>query len=169
MATNVSNPPKKKKSRKVIGYKKVVTPGKQIEKGEPLKVAVKVTPGKTTKAYKPADERTGDPAYGKESKTKPTPQFVKDAQAKKQDIVEKGGLKYRAGYTSTKTEPNTAKATTSFKPGFKTPDKVTYEPVYEKTAAKKGKLKAMAMTYGTDSPTKGGGTKYKKKVRVKKK
>lgn len=74
--------------------------------GPPAKVTSGVAIGKTTKDYTPADVRTGHAAYGKESKTKPTPQFVKDAQAKKQDIVHKGGKPYRAGFTTIKKEPD---------------------------------------------------------------
>lgn len=62
--------------------------------------------GKETRKYTPADERTGNKAYGKESSTKPTPGFVKKAQDAKIDIVHKNGLPFRAGHTETKKAPD---------------------------------------------------------------
>lgn len=73
--------------------------------------------GKTTKTYEPADVRTGHKAYGKESSTKPTPEFIKKAQSEKKDIVHKNGLPYRAGYTKTHTEPDRVTSTISHSPG----------------------------------------------------
>lgn len=76
-----------------------------------------VTPGKVTKSYEPADVRTGSPKYGKESLTKPTPQFIKDAQAEKKDIVTKNNLDYRAGYTKETKSPDQVSTTTKLVPG----------------------------------------------------
>jgi hypothetical protein len=45
----------------------------------------------------PEDVRTGDTKYGSESNTKPTPEFIKDAQAKEKQLVTKDGKQYRAG------------------------------------------------------------------------
>lgn len=67
--------------------------------------------------YEPADVRTGDKKYGKESATNPTPQFVKDAQAKRQTIVEKDGLKYRAGNMTVDKGPTEFSASTKVTPG----------------------------------------------------
>lgn len=63
--------------------------------------------GKSKTDFKPADVRTGDPAYGKESSTNPTPEFVKKAQTAGVDVVHKGGLSYRAGHTTTTKESDT--------------------------------------------------------------
>jgi hypothetical protein len=88
--TNVGKTdPKKKKTTTVT------TPGKTTE--VTIKKATPAVPTPGGQTYKKADERTGAPSYGKESKTKPTPDFVKSAQDKKQTIVEKDGKKYRAG------------------------------------------------------------------------
>lgn len=71
---------------------------------EPLKIKkpsvsfeMRLTAGKTNRKYEPVDVRTGHVAYGPESLTKPVPEFIKEARAKKKDIVYKGGLPYRAG------------------------------------------------------------------------
>lgn len=55
--------------------------------------------GKTTKTYTPSDVRTGDVRYGKEGSGE-TPDFVKKAQAAKQDIVHHKEKPYRAGFTT---------------------------------------------------------------------
>ena len=75
--------------------------------------------GRTKKTYKPADVRTGDPRYGKESMTKDTPDFVKRAQAAKQDIVHHEGKPYRAGHTSVSTDPLKVKIRISTKPDIR--------------------------------------------------
>jgi len=62
--------------------------------------------GKETRAYEKQDVRTGDVRYGAESKDKPTPGFVKEAQRKGQDIAYKDGKSYRAGTTTTLKEPD---------------------------------------------------------------
>jgi hypothetical protein len=159
--SNVTDPGKKKKITKTT-VKKVGSAPKK-ESG----VEMTFERGKTTREYTPADVRTGDKRYGPESKTKPTPAFVKEAQAKKKDIVMKGGKPYRAGYTEVKEDApkfsSKIKVTPDVRPVKTTTTTVTKE---KKASGKSGsKLKPMAMTYGTDSPTKGGGTKYKKKVR----
>lgn len=122
--------------------------------------------------YKPVDVRTGKAEYGKESATKPTPEFIKKAQSGRVDtIVGKGGsqgkegLSYAAGVRTTTPD----KVTSSF-----TPPRLRFEksaPAKQASVrvstnkSKPGKLKAMDMTYGTDSPKKGGGTKYVKRVK----
>jgi hypothetical protein len=63
--------------------------------------------GGETRTYTKSDVRTGDKAYGKESSTKPTPEFIKKAQAAKVDIVHKDGLSYRAGHTKTEKKKDT--------------------------------------------------------------
>lgn len=64
--------------------------------------------GKIAKTgYQKADNRyvaEGAKSYGKESLSKETPGFVKDAQAKEKDIVMKDGKPFRAGYTTFKKE-----------------------------------------------------------------
>lgn len=69
-------------------------------------VQLRFQPGKTKKHYKPADVRTGDPSYGKESQTKPTPEHVVKAQKAGADIAEHNGKPYRAGYTTIEKTPN---------------------------------------------------------------
>jgi hypothetical protein len=61
--------------------------------------------GKTKKTYTPADIRTGDERYGKESASKATPDFVKKAQGAKQDIVHHKDKPYRAGHTTETSTP----------------------------------------------------------------
>lgn len=60
---------------------------------------VTATRVKTTKTYTAEDARTGDKSYGRESLTKPTPGFVKQAQSEGKDIVKKDGKNFRAGRT----------------------------------------------------------------------
>jgi hypothetical protein len=162
ISTNVSKPPKKKKTTTVVGLK--------VTSEKPTAKQGTMTPSTEKKVFKPADVRTGDKRYGKESATNPTPGFVKKAQGAKVDIATKDGKDYRAGYTTTQKEPAKfasvqklpkVKAKLDIRTNVET-DKV------KSSKSKTGKLKAMAMTYGTDSPKKGGGTKYKKKVKAKK-
>lgn len=67
---------------------------------DPKKPSFSVMRTKTTKSYNPEDARTGAPSYGKESATKPAPEFIKKAQAEKKDIVNKDGKAFRSGRTS---------------------------------------------------------------------
>lgn len=97
---NIPDPKKKKKIK--ITRTKVGAPPDKSGDGATLTFER----GKETRKYTPKDERTGSPAYGKESKTKPTPGFVKKAQEAKVDIVHKNGLPYRAGHTETKKAPD---------------------------------------------------------------
>lgn len=61
--------------------------------------------GSTKKKYEKQDVRTGAASYGKESKTNPTPEFVKKAQRAGVDQAEKNGKAYAAGKTtSTKSD-----------------------------------------------------------------
>lgn len=63
--------------------------------------------GKTKKTFKAADVRTGHAEYGAESKTKPTPDFVKKAQAAQVDVIHRDGKPYRAGHTTEHKESDT--------------------------------------------------------------
>lgn len=126
--------------------------------------------GKEKKEYKAERTLSGHPEYGKENASNKDAKFIEDARAKKEDIAYKDGKPYRAGTTTvTKTPDKFSMDVKVDKPNFKP---VSKPAVPEKkkeeggnTGKKMGKLKPMAMTYGTDSPTKGGGTMYKKKVR----
>lgn len=140
-----------------------------VQARKPTEVNIRINRGETTKSYKTGDERTGAKEYGKESKTKPTPSFVKEAQAKGREIVTKNGLRYRAGYRTDTKKPDTTNTTIKVTPEIKTVPMKKQVPVYtddRAKSAKNPKLKAKAMTYGTDDPKKGGGTKYKARVRA---
>lgn len=65
-----------------------------IKKSDPGPTVVRT---KTTKTYTPDDVRTGAKEYGKESSTKPTPEFIRKAQSEGKQIVKKDGLPFRAG------------------------------------------------------------------------
>lgn len=99
--------------------------------------------GKETRKYTPKDERTGSAAYGKESKTKPTPGFVKKAQAAKVDIVHKNGLPYRAGHTKTTKAPDKVGYKIKVTPDIR-PVKRTVE--MENTTLAQGKKKSKSKT-----------------------
>lgn len=62
--------------------------------------------GEEKTKYRKEDVRTGDPRYGKESATKPTPDFIKKAQAAKVDVVHRDGKPYRAGHSETTKNPD---------------------------------------------------------------
>lgn len=62
--------------------------------------------GRVKKKFQPMDTRTGDPNYGRESQTKPTPEHVVKAQKAGADIAEHNGKPYRAGYTTIEKTPN---------------------------------------------------------------
>jgi hypothetical protein len=164
MAKTTGDPKPKKKPVAAASVTRAVGTTK------PGSVSLKAERQPIKKTYTPETANTGHPAYGKESKTAPVPKFVRDAQKKKQDIVYKNDLPYRAGRT--KIEDPGAKLTTVQKVPtleFKFPkgtSSSTGKPPSKTSSGKsKGKLKAMGMTYGTDSPSKGGGTSYKKRVR----
>lgn len=164
VSTNVSNKPKPKK--KAIGTKLTMRVAPQKGSAVVEKEKVK-SAGKETKTYTKAVAYTGDKRYGKDNPSAPQPKHVLEAQKNKQDIsFDKEGKPYRAGFTTTKKSgPVIQPAKIEIK---KPKVSLQSETVYEKTASKKpGKLKPMAMTYGTDDPKKGGGTKYKMKVRAK--
>ena len=160
MATSTNVPKKpKKKTTTVVGLS-VAKRDQGAQQGT-------MTPGKEKKIFVKADVRTGDKRYGAESKTKPTPDFVKKAQNAKVDVATKGGKDYRAGYTTTQKEPAKFASVTKLpKVKAKLVVKTNVESDDTKKAkSKTGKLRPMAMTYGTDSPKRGGGTKHKNKVR----
>lgn len=142
------DPPKKKKSSVQLGFKK----------------------GKETKEYTPARVLSGHKEYGKEDATKKDAAFIEEARAKKQDIVHKDGKPYRAGHTKVTKEPDTHTIDVEIEhPKFKLAPAAKVEKKVEKKDTGSGKsggrLKPMNMTFGTDDPKRGGGTKYKKKVR----
>jgi hypothetical protein len=169
--SNVSKTPKKKKDpakTTTVHVREKV--GKAPDKSKDG-VTMTAKKGETKKTYAAQDVRTGHKEYGKESKTKPTPQFIKDAQDKKKEIVIKNGKPYRAGTSTEKHEGPRLATKMNITPDIR-PVKMSTKtvPVKAKTSGKLGgKLKAMGMTYGTDSPKKGGGTKYVDKVKAKKK
>lgn len=88
---------------KVQVKRKVVAMNKP-EPDEPAQMQMKH--GATKKTYTKKDVRTGDPNYGKESKTKPTPEFVKKAQRAGADHAEKNGKSYAAGETKHVKKPD---------------------------------------------------------------
>jgi hypothetical protein len=104
---NVGNPGKKiritrqeRKSGQIDKSKVPATKTKVVAMNKPEKdtpAEMKFGHGATKKVYVKKDVRTGDPNYGKESKTKPTPDFVKKAQRAGVDNAEKGGKSYAAG------------------------------------------------------------------------
>jgi len=128
--------------------------------------------GKSKSTYKPASAETGHPAYGKPGAGSKVRSLLDKARSAKVDIAhDDEGKPYRAGYTTAEKEPDKFTVKLNVKPSI--PDRINppsgnKTPIATKSAAvvkkKPGKLKAMAMTYGTDSPSKGGGTMYKKKV-----
>lgn len=106
--------------------------------------------GKETRSYAPADVRTGHKEYGKESATKPTPDFVKKAQSAKQDIVYKNGIPYRAGHKTVTKEPDKISVKIRVNPSIR-PVKTTFseEPTSGGGGKKKvSKLKPMRMVAG---------------------
>lgn len=133
--------------------------------------------GEETKTYTPSRALTGDKRYGKENPANKDAKFIEDARANKQDISYKDGKPYRAGTTTTSKSPDRVDVKIpvkkpEFKPTSNTPAKTPakknpeVKPIKKSSGSSGGRLKPMAMTYGTDSPTKGGGTMYKNKVRA---
>lgn len=146
---------------------KLTDPGKKKNNGSKYPT---YTEGKETKTYTPTRALTGDKRYGKENPKNADAPFIEKARSKKQDIAyDKSGKPYRAGVTTTTKEPGkfTAAKIGIEKPKINTKKPAATAPKKEVKATKKktGKLKPMAMTYGTDSPKRGGGTSYKNKVR----
>lgn len=155
-------------------YSNVTDPGKKKKKNGSS--YPEYTPGKETKTYTSSRALTGDPRYGKENPKGKDAPFIEKAREKKQDIAyDKSGKTYRAGVTTVTKEPGkfTAAKIAIDKPTIKlsksvtkpTKPTVTAKKEVKSTGSKKGKLKPMSMTYGTDSPKKGGGTSYKNKVK----
>lgn len=133
--------------------------------------------GEEKKEYTPTRALTGDKRYGKENAANKDAKFIEEAREKKQDIAYKGGKPYRAGVTTTSKQPDKVNvnipvkkpniAPVASKVADKKPVDTKPAPTKKPSSAKSpGKLKPMAMTYGTDSPSKGGGTMYKNKVRA---
>lgn len=104
---NVGNPGKKiritreeRKSGQIDKSKLPATKTKIVAMNKPEKdtpAQMKFGHGSTKKVYVKKDVRTGDPSYGKESKSKPTPEFVKKAQRAGAETAEKNGKPYAAG------------------------------------------------------------------------
>lgn len=143
---NIPDPKKKKKIK--ITRTKVGAPPDKSGDGASLSFER----GKETRKYTPADVRTGHKEYGKESKTNPTPGFVKKAQAAKVDIVHKNGLPFRAGTTETKKAPDKINYKIKVTPDIR-PVKTTVETqntTLAQTPNKKkpAKLKPMRMVAG---------------------
>ncbi len=63
--------------------------------------------GAVKKTFQKQDVRTGDPNYGKESATKPTPEFVKKAQSAGAEHAEREGKSYAAGKATHVKNPDT--------------------------------------------------------------
>lgn len=84
--------------------------------------------GAETKNYVKKDVRTGDPSYGKESKTKDTPEFVKKAQRAGADFAEHKGKSYAAGETTTTKTPDKHIVKIKIHPEMKMVKKVAVEP-----------------------------------------
>lgn len=150
-------------------YSNVTDPGKK-KKGASSSGYPTYTPPKEKKEYTPTRALTGDKRYGKENSAGKDADFIEKARAKKQDIAyDKDKKPYRAGVTTVTKEPGKF---TAAKVAIPTPTRMSIKsnvvakkkPEVKATGHKTGKLKPMAMTYGTDSP-KGGGTKYKNKVK----
>ena len=151
-------------------YSNVTDPGKKKKSdGYPT-----YTPGKETKTYTSSRALTGDKRYGKEDPKNKDAAFIEEARKKKQDIAYKDGKPYRAGTTTVTKEEGrfTSPKIPIQKPGRVPLPTVKKEVVKKEVKATKksaGKLKPMAMTYGTSKVSKGketGGNKYKNKVRA---
>ena len=129
-----------------------------------------LTPGKEKTEYKEARVHSGHPEYGKENPNNKDAKFIEDARKKKQDIAyDKDNKPYKAGTTTTTKEKDKVAINVDVvhRPLKMVPaQEAAKTSEAKKTGSSKMKrLKPMAMTYGTDSPTKGGGTMYKRKVR----
>lgn len=142
---NIPDPRRKKKIK--ITREKV---GKAPDKSGDG-VSMSFERGKETRKYTPADVRTGNPAYGKESSTKSTPGFVKKAQDAKVDIVHKNGLPFRAGNTQTTKAPDKInykiKVTPDIRP-VKTTVTEENTTLAQKPKSKNTKLKVRRMVAG---------------------
>lgn len=79
---------------------------KVLKQGGKHESEVKFVHGPEKKVFVKKDVRTGDPNYGKESKTNPTPDFVKKAQKAGAEHAEKDGKSYVAGVSKTMKTPN---------------------------------------------------------------
>jgi hypothetical protein len=165
---NVTDPGKKKKVK--IKYTKV---GKAPDRSTDG-VTLSHERGKETKKYTPADVRTGHKEYGKESKTNPTPGFVKRAQSAQEDIVRKDNKPYRAGHTETTRTPDKIHAHVKI-----TPDLRRVHSTYthhddtkakEGSSGKKAKLKPMRVVAGgsdkKDNPANKTGVGKKSGIKI---
>lgn len=114
---------------------KVVQLNKSV-KEEPAQMQFKH--GSESRGYEKRDVRTGDPNYGKESSTNPTPDFVKKAQAARAEYAEKNNKSYAAGKATVTKKPDTHSVKIKINP-----DLAMHKPVANKTderGAGKGNL-----------------------------
>lgn len=158
--TNVGKGPGKKKGAVTVYRKEGPAP----KKPKKSTVTTTIAAGKESSTYKPARTHTGDTRYGKEDPGKADPRFVEDARRNKQDVAfDKEGKPYRAGFTTKTSTPPKMNVSVQIGDQDLRPLVPHQAQSPKKSGKSSGKLKAMAMTYGTDS-SKGGGTKYKNKV-----
>ena len=159
--TNVGKGPGKKKGTATTVYRKE---GPAPKKPQGSTVTTTIAGGKESSTYTPARAHTGDTRYGKENPGKADPKFVEDARRNKQDVAfDNEGKPYRAGFTTKTSTPPKMNVSVQIGDQDLRP-LVPHQAQMPKAGKGGGKLKAMAMTYGTDSPS-GGGTKYKNKVK----
>lgn len=159
MQVSINGRPKPKKTGTMV------TTIKRSSEGKTTVDTPTITHGQDKSTYTPARTMTGDKRYGNESAGNKDAKFIQDARDKKQDIArDSEGKPYRAGYTKTERTPDSISPTKINVPKLKLA--VQQKTLYDRTATEKPtKLKAMGMTYGTDS-AKGGGTSRKMKVRA---
>lgn len=119
---NLTDPGKKKKIRIKVG-KAADKSGDGAE--------IHFSRGKEHRTYKEADVRTGHPDYGKESKSKTTPTFIKRAQEAKQDIVHKDGRPYRAGHKETVKEPDKFRVKIKVTPDIRPVEQIEHKSAEE--------------------------------------
>lgn len=134
----ITDPRKKKKKVRVKVTQTKVGPAPD-RSGDGA--SLKFERGKETRKYTPQDVRTKHKAYGKESDTKPTPDFIKRAQSAQQETVTRNGLVYRAGEKKVTKEPDKIDTHIKVTPDIR-PVKRTVEYEYyddEPTKGRKGK------------------------------
>lgn len=111
---------------KIPAQKHIVIRMNKPEKPEPAQLEHKH--GAEKREYKKADVRTGHPSYGKESKKKDTPDFIKKAQQAGADVVHKDGKVYRAGHSTTTKAPDKHSVRIKITPELKMVKKVAIAP-----------------------------------------
>lgn len=112
MDTNIDGPGKKKKIRM-----KVVQVGDKPVAPSSHESTFKSGTEKRTFIKK--DVRTGDPAYGKESSSAETPEFVRKAQSAGATHAEHNGKSYKAGDILSETTPHKIHTKIKINPSFK--------------------------------------------------